>query len=177
MKENWPLLVAAVLVIGGLYALSQNAQGGTSYAAVPSIIDPAAPTAAQQVAIQQSNIAAATSFDNGLFSAFNGLTGYAAQNSANTIAAQEATTLQAGRNAATIAGYNSQYAIASLNASTNQSISDANAHAAQQTSLWNGIFSTVAHVIPFFDPSMMVTSNTLPAFGSIGANTASATFV
>jgi hypothetical protein len=81
---------------------------------------------------------------------------------------------------AAIAARTQQVAIgASETANTNATAADIagqQAHVAQQKNLWDSITGVLKTALPFLPSGGSVTSNTLPAIGSVGANTASATY-
>jgi hypothetical protein len=185
LKEDWPLWVAGLAVVGVFVVGSQSsapaqdvagAQGGYTYAQDPNAVAAAAQTS-------QANLAAQAQYENGLLGAFGALVSTTqaemAQKNQLTLQQEADATgleLQQLRNGAAVTSTNAATQVATLELQQQQAQFDAALHEQQQAGLWHDIFSlggTLAAHIPF---EQAVTSNTLPAFGTVGENVATATY-
>lgn len=175
LKEDWPLILIGLLVVGAVFSAMSSGGGdsSTSWASVsngPNVL-----------AIDQSNLAAQQTHEQNIFAAFGALTQFAEQHDSQTIEAA-----LAGREANLAANVQTQEAAlqASLTQKAldqQQSQFDAQLHAQQQESLWGqifGVIGNIAHVVTggLIGGTNTAVSNTVPGVGSVGENTAYATY-
>jgi hypothetical protein len=171
LKGNAPLIIAGIAIIAAIYFATNAPQNGSvGYAVLPG-----QDTSAQQAQINSLNAQSAANYNQQIFGAFSALTSLGAAEYND----QTQVTLQNSKASAQNFQILEQANVANNQANDQLAAQQAAQHTSQQSSFWGDLFggiSTIAKLVPLSAATYTATSNTLPAIGSVGANTASVSY-